>query len=66
MQESHGVVTFMEMWWDDSHDWGAAVGGYKLLRSYRDEKGGVVQYIRECSGCIAVKASDAKVEKRQG
>lgn len=38
MQESHDVVTTMGVWWDDSHDWGAAVGGYKLFRSYRDEK----------------------------
>ncbi|KAJ7406397.1 hypothetical protein BTVI_65645 [Pitangus sulphuratus] len=36
-QESYGVVTIMETWWDDSHDWSAAMDGYKLFRRDRNE-----------------------------
>ncbi|KAJ7405034.1 mitochondrial fission process protein 1 [Pitangus sulphuratus] len=36
-QESYDVVTITETWWDDSHDWRAAMDGYKLFR--RDRQG---------------------------
>ncbi|KAJ7420326.1 hypothetical protein BTVI_21858 [Pitangus sulphuratus] len=36
-QESYDVVAITETWWDDSHDWGAAMDGYKLFR--RDRQG---------------------------
>ncbi|KAK4818516.1 hypothetical protein QYF61_014329 [Mycteria americana] len=31
-QESCDVVAITETWWDDSHNWSAAVDGYKLFR----------------------------------
>ncbi|KAJ7415136.1 rna-directed dna polymerase from mobile element jockey-like [Pitangus sulphuratus] len=37
-QERYDVVAITEMWWDDSHDWSAAMDGYKLFR--RDRQGG--------------------------
>lgn len=36
-QESYGIDTIMEMWWDDSHSWNAAMDDYKLFR--RDSEG---------------------------
>ena len=36
-QGSCDLVTITETWWDDSHDWSAAVDGGKLFR--RDRKG---------------------------
>ncbi|KAK4827657.1 hypothetical protein QYF61_020429 [Mycteria americana] len=36
-QENYGIVAIMKTWWDDSHNWSAAVDGYKLFR--RDRQG---------------------------
>ncbi|KAJ7414931.1 hypothetical protein WISP_80608 [Willisornis vidua] len=36
--ESYDVVAVTEMWWDESHDWSAAMGGYKLFRKDRQEE----------------------------
>jgi len=30
-QDSYNLVTITETWWDDSHDWSAAMDGCKLL-----------------------------------
>ena len=35
--ESYNLVAIIETWWDESHDWSAAIGGYKLFR--RDRQG---------------------------
>jgi len=32
-QDSYDLVTITEAWWDDCHDWSAAMDGYKLFRS---------------------------------
>jgi len=32
-QDSYEMVAITETWWDDSHDWNAAMDGYKLFRS---------------------------------
>jgi len=44
----------METWWDDSHNWSAAVDGYELFK--RDRQGrrgnGVALYVRECFDCL--------------
>ncbi|PKU29371.1 rna-directed dna polymerase from mobile element jockey-like [Limosa lapponica baueri] len=40
-QENHDVVTITETWWDDSHDWSAAMDGYKLFRRDRQGRRGV-------------------------
>ncbi|PKU44695.1 rna-directed dna polymerase from mobile element jockey-like [Limosa lapponica baueri] len=52
-QESYDVVAIMETWWDDSHDWSAAIDGYKLFRrSSRGRRGdGVALYVREGYEC---------------
>jgi len=34
-QDSYDLVVIIEMWWDDSHDWSAAMDGYKLFRRDR-------------------------------
>jgi len=34
-QDSYDLVTITETWWDDSHDWSAAVNGYKVFRRGR-------------------------------
>ncbi|PKU35646.1 egf-like repeat and discoidin i-like domain-containing protein 3 [Limosa lapponica baueri] len=34
-QESYDVVTITETWWDNLHDWSAAMDGYKLFRRDR-------------------------------
>ncbi|KAJ7424170.1 hypothetical protein BTVI_07462 [Pitangus sulphuratus] len=34
-QESYDEVAITETWWDDSHDWSAAMDGYKLFRKDR-------------------------------
>ncbi|KAK4822208.1 hypothetical protein QYF61_011849 [Mycteria americana] len=36
-QENYDFVAITETWWDDSHDWSAAMDGYKLFR--RDRQG---------------------------
>ncbi|PKU46871.1 rna-directed dna polymerase from mobile element jockey-like [Limosa lapponica baueri] len=63
-QDSCDIVAIMETWWDDGHDWNAAMKGYKLLRRNRQGRrgGGVALYIRECFDCIELDSSDDKVE----
>ncbi|KAJ7415620.1 hypothetical protein BTVI_37812 [Pitangus sulphuratus] len=48
-QESYDMVAITETWWDDSHDWSAAMDGYKLFRKDRQRRrgGGVALYVRE-------------------
>ncbi|KAJ7412546.1 rna-directed dna polymerase from mobile element jockey-like [Pitangus sulphuratus] len=60
-QESCAVVTVMEMWWDDSRDWSAAMDGYKPFRKDRGSRRGgeVAQYLRES---LDSEVSDDKVE----
>ncbi|KAK4823433.1 hypothetical protein QYF61_002119 [Mycteria americana] len=36
-QENYDIVAITETWWDDSHNWSAAMDGYKLFR--RDRRG---------------------------
>jgi len=36
-QDSYDLVAITEMWWDDSHDWSAAMDSCKLFR--RDRRG---------------------------
>ncbi|PKU29317.1 mitochondrial fission process protein 1 [Limosa lapponica baueri] len=63
-QDSYDIVAITEMWWDDSHNWNAAMNGYKLLRRNRQGRrgGGVALYIRECFDCVELDSSDDKVE----
>ena len=63
-QDSYGLVATTETWWDDSHDWSAAMDGYKLSRRDRRGKrgGGVALYVRDCFDCIEFNDCDDKVE----
>jgi len=63
-QESYDLVAITETWWDDSHDWSAAVDVYKLFRRDRRGKGGsgVTLYVRDCFDCIELDYCDDKVE----
>ncbi|GAB0210105.1 hypothetical protein GRJ2_003476300 [Grus japonensis] len=62
-QDSYDLVAITETWWDDSHDWSAAMDGYKLFRRDRQGRrgGGVALYVRECFDCIELDDCD-KVE----
>ncbi|KAK4812337.1 hypothetical protein QYF61_017114 [Mycteria americana] len=63
-QENYDMVAIMETWWDDSHNWSAAMDGYKLFR--RDTQGtrggGVALYVRECLDSLELDDGDNKVE----
>ncbi|GAB0178246.1 maestro heat-like repeat-containing protein family member 7 [Grus japonensis] len=63
-QDSYDLVTITETWWDDCHDWSAAVDGYKLFRRDRQGRrgGGVALYVRECFDCIELNDGDDKVK----
>jgi len=37
-QDSYDMVTITETWWDDSHDWSAAMDGFKLFRGIGEER----------------------------
>ena len=62
--ENYDIVAITETWWDDSHNWSAAMDGYKLFR--RDRQGrsgsGVALYIRECFDCLEIDDGDERVE----
>ena len=63
-QASYDLVAIMETWWDHSHDWSAAMDGYKLFRKDRQGRrgGGVALYVRECFDVTELMAGDDKVE----
>ena len=63
-QDSYDLVTITETWWDDSHDWSAAMDGYKLFRRDRQGRrgGGVALYVRECFVCVELGNYDDKVK----
>ncbi|KAK4827186.1 hypothetical protein QYF61_015148 [Mycteria americana] len=71
-QENYDMVAIMETWWDDSHNWSAAMDGYKLFRRDRRGRrgGGVALYVRECLGSLELDDGDDRVEclwtSRQG
>ncbi|GAB0208942.1 mitochondrial enolase superfamily member 1 [Grus japonensis] len=47
--ESYDLVAITETWWDESHDWSAAIDGYRLFR--RDRRGrrgrGVALFVKK-------------------
>ena len=63
-QASYDLVAITETWWEHSHDWSAAMDGYKLFR--KDSKGrrggGVALYVKECFEVIELMTGDNKVE----
>ncbi|KAK4820811.1 LOW QUALITY PROTEIN: hypothetical protein QYF61_007205 [Mycteria americana] len=63
-QDSYDLVTLTETWWDDSHDWSAAMDGYKLFRRDRQGRrgGGWLCLLGECFHCVELSDYDNKVE----
>ncbi|KAJ7425137.1 mitochondrial fission process protein 1 [Willisornis vidua] len=63
-QESCDVVAITETWWDDSHNWSAAMGGYKLFRKDRQGRRGrgVALYVRESLDSVQLKVTNVKAE----
>ncbi|GAB0206524.1 hypothetical protein GRJ2_003118000 [Grus japonensis] len=63
-QENYDIVAITETWWDDSHNWSAAMDGYKLFRRDRQGRrgGGVALYVRECFDCLELDNGDERVE----
>ncbi|XP_071892066.1 uncharacterized protein [Anas platyrhynchos] len=63
-QAGYDLLAIMETWWDHSHDWSAAMTGYKLFRRDRQHRrgGGVALYIREFFDVVELEAGNDKVE----
>ncbi|KAK4816775.1 hypothetical protein QYF61_022887 [Mycteria americana] len=63
-QENDDMVAITETWWDDSHNWSAAMDGYKFFsRDRRGRRGGgVALYIRECLDSLELDDGDDRVE----
>ncbi|GAB0206897.1 hypothetical protein GRJ2_003155300 [Grus japonensis] len=63
-QENYDIVAITETWWDDLHNWSAAMDGYKLFRRDRQGRrgGGVALYVRECFDCLELNDGDNRVE----
>ena len=66
MLESYDVIALSETWWDESHDWSAAINGYRLNRRDRWGKrgGGVALYNKKSIQCeeLSLKNSHEQVE----
>ncbi|GAB0203330.1 hypothetical protein GRJ2_002798600 [Grus japonensis] len=62
--ENYDIVAITETQWDDSHNWSAAMDGYKLFR--RDRQGrrgdGVALYVREYIDCLELDDDDERIE----
>ena len=54
LSQGHDLFAVTETWWDSSHDWNAAMGGYTLFRKDRPtwRGDGVALYVREQLECI--------------
>ncbi|KAK4813827.1 hypothetical protein QYF61_001831 [Mycteria americana] len=63
-QENYDMVAITETWWDDSHNWSAAMDGYKLFRRDRRGRrgGGVALYVREGLDSLELDDGDDRVE----
>ncbi|KAK4813839.1 hypothetical protein QYF61_001937 [Mycteria americana] len=63
-QENYDMVAITETRWDDSHNWSAAMDGYKLFRRDRRGRraGGVALYVRECLDSLELDDGDDRVE----
>uniref|UniRef100_A0A8B9ZSS9 Reverse transcriptase domain-containing protein n=1 Tax=Anas zonorhyncha TaxID=75864 RepID=A0A8B9ZSS9_9AVES len=60
----YDLVAITETWWDQSHDWSAAMPGYRLFRRDRQHRrgGGVALYIRESFDVVELEARNDKIE----
>ncbi|KAK4810175.1 hypothetical protein QYF61_010948 [Mycteria americana] len=64
--DSYDLVAITETWWDESHDWSAAINGYRLFRRVRRGRRGrgVALYIKKWMECeeLSLKNSHERVE----
>ena len=60
----YDLVAITETWWDHSHDWSAAMDGYKLFRKDRHGRrgGGVALCVKECIEVTELMAGENRVE----
>ena len=60
----YDLVATTETWWDRSHDWSAAMDGYKLFRKDKQGRrgGSVALYVKECFDVTELVGGDDKVE----
>ena len=63
-QVNYDLVAIMEIWWDCSHDWSAAMDNYKLFRKDRQGRrgGGVALCVKECTEVTELMTGEKKVE----
>lgn len=62
--QSYGVTGTTERWWDSSHDWLAALGGYGLFRKDNlEEQGG--EDVRAAGLCLEM-GDEASGKARTG
>ena len=65
--ESYNVVAITETWWDESHDWSAAIDGYRLFRRDRQGRrgGGVALYIKRWIECEKLSLKNSHEHEEQ-
>ncbi|PKU31484.1 adaptin ear-binding coat-associated protein 1 [Limosa lapponica baueri] len=63
-QENYDIVAITETWWEDSHNWSAAIDGYQLFRRDRHGRrgGGVALYVRDRFDCLELNNVNDSVE----
>ncbi|PKU45285.1 hypothetical protein llap_4421 [Limosa lapponica baueri] len=66
--ESYDLVAITETWWDKSHDWSAAINGYKLFRRDRRGRrgGGIVLYIKKWLECEKLSLKNSRLKAYGG
>ncbi len=62
--ENYDIVAIAQTWWDDSHNWSAAMDGYKLFIRHRKRgiASGVALYVTECFDCLEIDDGDDRAE----
>jgi len=62
-------VALTETWWDESHDWSAAIDGHRMFRRDRRGKrgGGIALHINKCIEHkeLSLRSSHKQVESLQ-
>ena len=63
-QASYNFVANTDTWWDHSHDWSAAMDGYKLFGRDRQQRrgGDMALHMRECFDVVELGVGSDKVE----
>ncbi|PKU40561.1 adaptin ear-binding coat-associated protein 1 [Limosa lapponica baueri] len=62
--ENYDTVAITETWWEDLHNWSAAINGYQLFRRDRQGRrgGGVAVCVRDIFECLEVNNGNDSVE----